>query len=81
MPQEEIINLQIPGDKINEFIASKLLELEAQLLLSNYQQKIILAELRKDDPTFEIEKYSKGVEDELRTLRLKLSANFIKQYS
>lgn len=63
------------------FIASELIELESQLILSNKQLKMIYGELRKDDPEFDMEEYSKDVEEGLRTLRLKLSAVIIKRYS
>jgi hypothetical protein len=78
---EETINFQIPMDKIDEFIILRLVEIEARMMFLNQQQILMYAELKKNDPDFNLEEYLKSTEDILRKVRLELNAAFIKQYS
>lgn len=81
MRQEEKIDFDIPDNRMNEFVSTRLVEIQAQLIFLNQQQTLMYTEMKKDDPDFDIEKYLKSSEDELRRLRLELAATFIKRYS
>ncbi len=81
MAQGEAINFHIPDDRMNDFISSRLVEIQAQLISINQQQKLIYAELMKDDPDFNFEEYCKSAEGELRRLRLELCATFTQRFS
>ena len=81
MQSDGKIVFQIPSEKINDFIITRLIEIESQNRLLIDMASRLLFHSDEDKSLESVNRFVNDINDQMRNKRLEVIADLIKQYS